>query len=283
MRIPLPDSWKHSMVALVGLAVLGCLHITADERSEEIAKQAKAAGWQVQTLKAGQFDLRAITNQSKPIDGVLTVYIEGDGYAWVSGRYPSDDPTPNTAVALNLAMQQPAGAVAYLARPCQYLGANTNSACTKALWSNERFSDAVIVSTDKALDQLKAQAKATKLQLVGYSGGAAVALLAAARRTDIVKIITVAGNLDPETWTKELKLLPLTGSLNPVEVIPTTQHIPQVNFVGGKDRVIPPHITTEFVQQYPSQYRPTLINIPENGHVCCWAEQWPVLWQQAFN
>lgn len=283
MRLNLPDSWKLCLAALSGVALSGCIHITAEERSQAITRQAAESGWQVQTIKSGQFDLRAISNQVKSDDGLITVFIEGDGHAWVDGQFASDDPTPVTPVALNLAMQQPHGAVAYLGRPCQYLGAQSNPSCVKALWTNERFSEAVISATNLALDQLKAQAQATKIQLVGYSGGAAVALLVAARRKDVSKIVTVAGNLDPVAWAKQLKLEPLTGSLNPVEAIPVTQHIPQVDFVGSKDKVIPPMITENFIQRYPAAYRPTLINIPDNGHVCCWADQWPQLATQAFQ
>lgn len=262
---------------------MGCMHLTATERSQAISNQASAAGWQVQTIKAGQFDLRTIVNHTKPVDGVLTVYIEGDGHAWIDGQFVSDDPTPITPVGLNLAMQQPEGAVAYLARPCQYLGATTNPACTKALWSNERFSEAVIAATDQALNQLKTETHASKLRLVGYSGGAAVALLVAARRSDVVKLVTVAGNVDPVSWAASMRLAPLTGSLNPVDAIPGNQQIPQVDFVGGKDKVVPPQITVDFVQRYPVGHRPRLINIPDNEHVCCWAVQWPQLSVQAFQ
>jgi dienelactone hydrolase len=268
---------------IIGLSLSGCMHITAAERSRAITEQATKAGWQVQTLKTSQFDLRAIVNRTQPVDGVLTVYIEGDGHAWIDGQFPSDDPTPTTPVALNLAMQQPNGAVAYLGRACQYLGTQTKPACTKAVWTNARFSEAVINATNTALDQLKAETSATKLQLVGYSGGAAVVLLVAAHRKDVVKLVTVAGNLDPFGWANQLKLEPLSGSLNPVEAIPATQHIRQVDFIGGKDKVIPPHLTENFIQHYPAAYRPTLVNVPDNGHVCCWADQWPKLSTQAFQ
>lgn len=283
MHTSLSRCWVLGVATLIVVVTSACMHMTAAERSQAITHQAEAVGWQVQTIKAGQFELRAIINEVKPVDGVLTVYIEGDGYAWVNGQFPSEDPTPITPVAFELAKQQPSGAVAYLGRPCQYVGASANAACTKAVWSNERFSEAVVASTNTALDQLKAQSKTSKLRLVGYSGGAAVALLVAARRTDVSKIVSVAGNLDPVAWANQLKLEPLSGSLDPVNVILANQHIPQVDFVGGKDRVIPLQIAADFVQRYPTEHRPTLINIPDNGHVCCWAEQWPILSAQAFQ
>lgn len=261
------------------LAACSCLSI--DSRLEKANVLARAAGWQTQTLKTELFDLRAYSNNLQPVDSQLTVYIEGDGYAWVDGQFASDDPTPITPVALQLALKQPDGAVAYLARPCQYLGANSNTACTKTTWTDARFSQQVVQATNEALDQLKAQSGAKQLTLVGYSGGAAVALLAAAKSQDVQRIITVAGNLDPHAWVQQLRLQPLTGSLNPVEVIEATSHIPQVDFVGGKDKVVPPALTENFVKRYPVGHQPRIINELDFGHVCCWAEQWPQLWLQA--
>ncbi len=259
--------------------ITGCVNLTGSERSVQTSARMLAAGWQEQTIKAGVFELRAFNNQQPAADSVLTVYIEGDGQAWIDGQFPADDPTPITPVALDLALQQPGGAVAYLGRPCQYLGAGTNPACTKQIWTDARFSEAVIVETNAALSQLKSQTKAKRLQLVGFSGGAAVALLIATRRDDVSRIITVAGNLDPHAWAKHLRLQPLAGSLDTVSVVAATQNIPQIDFVGGKDKVVPLAITEAFVKRYPVAHRPIIVTVPENGHVCCWVQQWPKLWK----
>src|SRR3546814_2839304 len=64
------------------------------------------------------------------------------------------------------------------------------------VWTSARFSDGVIVSMSDALDRLKEEAGASSLDLVGYSGGGGVAVLLAARRRDVVSIVTIAGNLD---------------------------------------------------------------------------------------
>jgi hypothetical protein len=50
----------------------------------------------------------------------LSVYIEGDGLAWMSRRRLSRDPTPVDPLALDLAALDPAANVVYLARPCQH-------------------------------------------------------------------------------------------------------------------------------------------------------------------
>lgn len=266
---------------LIGLALVACAHQTGPERSAAIQAQAVAQGWQSQVIRTPQFDLQAFINNQPASDGVLNVYIEGDGYAWVGGQFPSDDPTPRTPLGLQLAMAQPGGAVAYLGRPCQYLGAQTDRRCDKKVWTDARFSEAVVVASNTAIDQLKSQQKTSQVRLVGYSGGAAVALLAAARRQDVIQIVTVAGNLDPQSWAKAMKLQPLTGSLDTASVIAATAQIPQVDFVGDKDRVVPSSLAESFVTQYPAGRAPRIIHKSDFGHACCWAEHWPQLWTQA--
>jgi dienelactone hydrolase len=270
-----------SMPPLIGLALAACAHQTGQERSAAIQAQTVVQGWQSQVIRTPQFDLQVFTNNQPAVNSVLNVYIEGDGYAWIDGQFPSDDPTPHTPLALQLAMAQLGGAVAYLGRPCQYIGAETDARCNKKVWTDARFSETVVAASNTAIDQLKAQQKARQVRLVGYSGGAAVALLVAAQRNDITQIITVAGNLDPHTWAKQLKLQPLTGSLDTATIIPSISQIPQVAFVGGKDRVVPADLIVKFAQHYPPNQQPRIINEPGFGHVCCWAEHWPQLWMQA--
>lgn len=273
---------RHSgAIILAGWLLLGCAQ-TGPERSAAIQAQATAAGWQSQVIRTPQFDLQTFGNGQSAAGGVLTIYLEGDGYAWVDGQFASDDPTPNEPIALRLAQAQPGqGPVAYLGRPCQYTGAQADARCLKDVWTDARFSEEVVRAVNTAIDQIKQQRGAHRIQLVGYSGGAAVALLVAARRNDIDRIVTVAGNLDPHGWAAYMKLQPLNGSLDTVHVIEATANIPQVDFVGGKDRVVPPRVTEFFVQRYPVAHRPRIIEVPDNSHGCCWVVQWPTLWKQA--
>lgn len=267
--------------SLIGLALAACTHQTGPERSAAIQVHAVAQGWQSQVIRTPQFDLQAFTNNQPTVEGVLNVYIEGDGYAWVDGQFPSDDPTPYTPLGLKLAMAQPAGAVAYLGRPCQYIGTTTDARCNKGVWTDARFSEAVVAATNTAIDQLKAHQKVNQIRLVGYSGGAAVALLVAAQRQDVKQIITVAGNLDPHAWAQEKKLQPLAGSLDTRTTIKETSSIPQVDFVGDKDRVVPAAMMEKFASRYPPGAQPRIIHQSDFGHACCWAEHWPQLWTQA--
>ena len=89
-----------------------------------------------------------------------------------------------------------------------------------------------------SVTQLKYRFGAKSVALVGYSGGGAVVALVAAGRTDVVKLTTVAGNLDHAEWTKKHMISPLSGSLNPADYWRRLVDIPQVHYVGGRDEII---------------------------------------------
>lgn len=280
MHINIPLRWYIVSVVL-GLILMGCAYQSGLERSAAIQNQAEQAGWQSRVIHTPQFDLQSFINGKAVFDGQLTVYLEGDGFAWIDGQYPSEDPTPYIPHALRLAMAQPgSGAVAYLGRPCQYKGAQSDPRCHKAVWTDARFSENIVSSMDAAISQLK-QLGVQQITLVGYSGGAAIALLIAARRYDIARIITVAGNLNPQIWATQMRLRPLNSSLDTATEIGKIANIPQVNFVGEKDSIVPIALTIAFAQKYPTDNRPRIISVPDYKHSCCWEKLWPTLWLQA--
>jgi len=207
------------------------------------------------------------------------VYVEGDGLAWISRSRASPDPTPINPVALQLALAQPEGNAAYLARACQFVDASA-SRCDPQYWTSSRFALITIESTNRALDRLKTRFAAQELVLVGYSGGAAVALLAASRRSDVVRVITVAGNLDHRAWTRHHHLSPLSGSLNPADEISALSKVPQVHLVGGKDVVLPVALARQFVGRFGSDAKVRLVVEPEFDHHQGWIGVWSSLWRQ---
>jgi len=207
----------------------------------------------------------------------LTVYIEGDGFAWVSSDMPSSDPTPIHPVGLQLALAQPDGNAAYLGRPCQYGGAD-QLPCGRQYWTAGRFAAEVIDASNIAIDDLKKRFGARELTLVGFSGGGAVAALLAARRGDVRRLITVAGNLDHQAWTTQLRLSPLTGSLNPADYRDKLATVIQWHFAGGSDRVMPSTIAENFAAGFPPRNKPIVRVVPGYDHQCCWVQNWPALW-----
>jgi pimeloyl-ACP methyl ester carboxylesterase len=208
-----------------------------------------------------------------------TVYIEGDGLAWLSKERPSGDPTPLHPVALRMAIAHPvSGAAVYLSRPCQFAADLALTGCRVSHWTNERFSPQVIDVMSAALDRLKHEGHVRSFQLIGYSGGGAVALLLAAQRGDVTRVVTVAGNLDTKAWTVHHGVTPLDGSLNPAEAAPRLRHVAQVHLVGEKDRIMPLSIAQSYAERFPPAERPQIHVIENFGHRCCWAESWPQLW-----
>lgn len=255
------------------------------ERRAHADALASARGWQASLWSAGTFELLAYT-PPLPAAGsesrdTLTVYIEGDGLAWVTSSQPSGDPTPRAPLALQLALAHPAGPAAYLARPCQYTMPHPGSGrgCDVAYWTQRRFAPEVVQAESLALDALKHRWSARRLVLVGYSGGGAVAALLAARRDDVAALVTVAGNLDHAAWTRLHGVPPLTGSLNPADERAALARIPQWHLVGADDRVVPPAVAQAYAAGFPPGQSPRVMVLPGQDHGCCWAARWPTLWR----
>jgi predicted esterase len=302
MRKLCPHGW---IAALLTLALAGCSSIpSALDRTQSAQRLAVDAGWVWETIDAGHFKLAYAARPAKASaktdlattsvpPAMLTVYIEGDGLAWVSARRPSLDPTPVNPLALRLALKDSSGPVAYLGRPCQYVAlqasaasngaalgigvGNTAAACTQRTWTTGRFSSEVIDSTNLALNHLIERITSEtriphRLHLVGYSGGGTVALLAAAGRSDVVRVTTIAGNLDHAAWTQRLRLSPLSHSLNPPDFAVQLRGIPQTHWVGGKDDVVPLWVA----ESYEAKIGLTGSIRVKAGfdHVCCWVEEW---------
>ncbi|MBV2235767.1 MAG: alpha/beta hydrolase [Sterolibacterium sp.] len=262
---------SHLLAACISLPSLA-------ERRELADTLAAAHHWQATMFSTDRFDLLAyLPQQTNPVDE-LTIYIEGDGFAWQTPATPSPDPTPRNPLALRLALNQPEGTAIYLARPCQYTDA-VASGCNERYWTEQRFANDVILATSQAIDKLKSRFNAQRLTLVGYSGGGAVATLVAARRDDVRRLITLAGNLDHRAWTTHHRLQPLAGSLNPANVSPLPASIQQTHLVGGKDRIIPVWIAQNFSAAYEARQRPVVRIIDNYDHNCCWADDWPQLWR----
>src|SRR5690606_13044781 len=231
--------------------------------------------WQAQALAAGRFALASYVPRTINPSERLTVYIEGDGLAWINASQVSLDPTPLNPVGLKLALRHQSGNAAYLARPCQYARAGDN--CRIAYWTSRRFSEEVIASANLAIDQLKKQFGAKEMELVGYSGGGAVAALVAARRHDVIRLVTVAGNLDHQAWTALHRISPLTQSLNPADAWRLLQTIPQKHFVGAKDDNITPAVIQAYRDRFPATAPISSEVVPAQTHECCWEQVWPVL------
>ncbi len=227
------------------------LHSSAADRQATAEKIADTAGLQQFDIQAGEFLLRAWIRIERR-DRDLSVYIEGDGHAWVSRTQRSADPTPINPLGLRFASWDDAANVAYLARPCQYIPLHYNPACNTLLWTDERFSEQVIDTMDNALDAIRLRV-AGKLHLAGFSGGGAVAALLAARRSDVASLRTFAGNLDHAAVNRHHQVSPMPRSLNPIAYADRLGNLPQLHYSGARDTIVTPEIADLFMEALPTR------------------------------
>ena len=163
----------------------------------------------------------------------VKIYIEGDGNAFDEFGYPTNNPTPQDTVVRDLAADDPSPNVVYLARPCQYV----QNGCNIRDWTDDRFSATVIHSMDRVVAAVMKKARSQKAVLVGYAGGSQIADLIAARHPErIQKLITVGGILDPKVWAEYHGYLPSGNALNIKNYRPEMEHIPQIHYVGDRDK-----------------------------------------------
>ncbi|MDD5504983.1 MAG: alpha/beta hydrolase [Candidatus Omnitrophica bacterium] len=248
---------------------------------EAADKTAVDSGFKKQRLATSFFCLTAYTRFDEA-SSLLRVYIEGDGFAFSSRRFVSGNPTPSQPLVLKLAAIDPHKNTAYLARPCQYISEKEERNYHDRYWSQARFSQEVIDSMNEAIDVLKMQSGASDVLLIGYSGGAAVAVLIAAKRDDVSGLITIAGNLDHEAVNRYHKVSQLEGSLNPADYAGKISKIPQCHFAGAGDSVVPISVIEGFARAAGDSKCETVTIVDDCGHNDGWVKKWRQLLSQAF-
>ena len=247
-------------------------------RNKSADRIAGDNGFKKSLIKTDKFTLTTYQKISTP-GGPLVVYIEGDGRAWRTPRMLSKNPTPRKPLVLELAAIDNSPNVAYLARPCQYTDRRIEPFYDKVYWSDKRFSEEVISSIDQAIDQLREVSGAEDVHIVGYSGGAAVAALIAARRNDIASFKSIAGNLDPNAVNRYHKVSTLKGSLDPIAVAQQLKGIPQQHFIGEKDKVIPDFIIENFIDAMGDAREVRVVRVEDASHDKGWREEWKELFK----
>lgn len=256
---------KKLLLVVCLLLLAGC---AGHNLRENATSFAASRGFVPVLFDTGKFTVFALFK--KGTFPVLHTYIEGDGHAWINRTTPSKDPTPHNPVALYLATNDPAPAsVLYLARPCQYF---MNAQCHRQYWTNARMSEAVIASLNEAITQAKELAAATKVCLVGFSGGGGCAPLIATRRNDVIFLGSVAGNLNVGAWTSRHNLSPLDKSLEPLQAAPLLHGIPQRHYAGKDDNVIPPELSQSFCKA--TGQIDACTTIPAITHGGAWQKVW---------
>ena len=263
------------LVTLLGGCAETQLSPELNRHADDMARPARLQRALVQT---DGFVLTSFYRITRP-DQPLTIYIEGDGFAWRTRSQPSLDPTPRKAQGLALAAADPAPNVVYLARPCQYTPMTANPRCSVTYWTGKRFAEEVVVAMNQAVSHYAARVPGQPIQLVGYSGGGAIAVLVAARRNDVTALRSVAGNLDVAEVNRLHRVTPMPNSLNPIDVAAQVAGIAQTHYAGSDDSVVPPVIAQRFARAaagHCTQVR----TVPGLTHDGDWAKLWPGLLAQ---
>jgi hypothetical protein len=259
--------------ALVAATIVACA--TPEQYAQTLAR---GHGLEPLLLRGTKFQHHAFA-AVRGAPGLLVLFIEGDGSPWVrGGRRIAADPTPHVPLALELAVATPAS-VLYLGRPC-YLEITRPPECSERLWTSQRYSSDVVASMSAAASAFISERHFKRVLLVGYSGGGALAVLMARAMPGISGVVTIAGNLDPDTWATLHGYLPLEGSLNPSLEPPLPAALKQWYLVGQRDTNVPSAATARYFQRTP---RDRIWSYARFDHVCCWADDWPSIFSRILS
>ncbi|MBM7456944.1 pimeloyl-ACP methyl ester carboxylesterase [Oceanisphaera litoralis] len=199
------------------------------------------------------------------------LYLEGDGHAWRSSGRPSSDPTPQDPVALRLAATDPHASVLYLGRPCQYVNAAARG-CHFSVWTTRRFAE--IDDMAVALHQLVGEGR--DIILIGFSGGANIAVQLAERLPDVKGLVTVAGNLDTDSFTRFHRLADEAYGHNSA-ILQKLSGLPQLHYTGSQDVVVPPELTRRQLKEVAGQSECVRIEeVKSARHHGPWRLDWSV-------
>ena len=243
---------------------------------KKIQSLALNEGFKPIIFKAGEFEFSGLLKRDSNNNEVLSVYIEGDGFAWKNRYTVSDDPTPKNPITLSLALQDNNPNVFYLPRPCQFTNGN-DAKCKPRYWTTHRYCEKIIDAMDKAVSYVKQIVCANSIKLTGFSGGGTVAVLLGARRDDVVKIITISANLDHVKWTKLHNITPLYGSLNAADFAQAVQNINQIHFVGENDNNVSKAVIMNYYNRMSNNSMTNIVVINDFTHSCCWVDKWQQL------
>ena len=264
---------------ILGLIIINTLFISSCAgKLKEANNIAESAGFKSTVLNTSYFKLQAFYRISRT-RVPIAIYIEGDGQGWLTRTQPSSNPTPRNPLALRLAAIDKGENVVYIARPCQYIALKHEKLCHVPYWTHKRFAKEVILSVGEAIDTMVSKAKAKNIHLVGYSGGGAVVAMVAAKRRDVASIRTVAGYMDHVALNRKANVSPLIGSLDPLKAAPRLKTIPQVHYIGRKDKRVPGWVLKNFRKAMGGGNCITLRRV-NASHEEGWEDVWAKVWSK---
>lgn len=258
---------RTALIVAIALSLAACATPSA-----RIQAEAARHGFSRTVLPGREFLHVVYAKSGHPDATILHVYIEGDGAPWRRDSEVAVDPTPRRPLMLALMALDPAPSV-YLGRPC-YLGLAAVPPCTPRLWTQARYSEAVVLSMATALRRVLAGHGRRGLVFIGHSGGGTLARLLAEHFNNTRAVITLGANLDIDAWTAFHGYTPLRGSLNPAARPGLGPSVIERHYVGARDRQVPPSLLKAYAAAHPQAQ---LIELRDVDHRCCWSALWPAI------
>ena len=278
---------------VVFFSALGGCAVTEHVQQEKVLSNQKnylqsiseAANRKVLVVNTPLFPIQTVgrvTDPSKP----LVVYVEGDGHVYEVGGKVSTDPTPLNPIGLQLSAIDRSPNVVYIARPCQYVGnihdtSTSVSQCRDSVfWTSARYAPEVVQAISIAVDIWKAKLPSSAgIHLVGYSGAATITGILAGTRKDILSWRTIAGLVDWGSLLRSQGRKPYGRSMDVKVYRRILQNIPQIHYVGSRDKQIPGWILKGFLDTYVKG-KCSLIVSADASHSVGWLKPWANYWQK---
>lgn len=127
------------------------------------------------------------------------------------------------------------------------------------------------------MDNLVSLSRTTKIELVGYSGGAAIAIGVAAARRDVTSRRTIAGNLDPAGVNRAHGVTPMPTAIDTVALATKIANVAQRHLIGSNDTIVLLKATRAFFDAMPAKSCSRKTVVEGADHRNGWVKQWPQL------
>lgn len=251
--------------SLILFVLQGCTH-----QLTPLDIKASQHGFSSERVDGEEFQHQIYTQEGVSKNSTLHVYLDGDGQPWIENHRISTDPTPSNPMLLNLMALDPAPVI-YLGRPC-YHGFSRIPPCEPTLWTSARYSSRIVKSMQQVLLDYIARGRYKEVILIGHSGGGTLAMLLAERIKATKAVVTIAGNLDIDSWAEHHDYSVLNESMNPAQLSQLDPEIFQFHLIGGVDKNVPYSVVNNFLQTQPAA---KILKWEKFDHACCWHEIWP--------